>query len=122
VILEQSFIIFKLPPLSRNLGNEIKKSKKIYFYDNGVRNALISNLNPIEIRQDVGGLWEIFFIIERMKFLKNAGIDKNIYFWRTFQKQEIDYLRKKIICSMPLKLNGVKLRRNSPTSFPQPIN
>lgn len=93
-ILEQAFIIFKLPPLSRNLRNEIKKSKKIYFFDNGIRNALINNLNAVEIRQDVGSLWENFFIVERMKFLKNAGIDKNIYFWRTFQKQEIDYIEE----------------------------
>jgi uncharacterized protein len=116
-ILEQAFIIFKLPPLSRNLRNEIKKSKKIYFYDDGVRNALINNLNPIEIRQDVGGLWENFFIVERMKFLKNAGIDKNIYFWRTFQKQEIDYVEEENNLFHAFKIKWGKAKAKLPDIF-----
>ena len=116
-ILEQAFILFKLPPLSRNLRNEIKKSKKIYFYDNGVRNALINNLNPVDIRQDVGSLWENFFIVERMKFLKNAGKDKNIYFWRTFQKQEIDYLEEENNLFHAFEIKWSKTKAKLPDIF-----
>jgi hypothetical protein len=109
--------VFKLPPLSRNLRNEIKKSKKIYFYDNGIRNALINNLNPVEIRQDVGSLWENFFIVERMKFLKNAGIDKNIYFWRTFQKQEIDYIEEENNIFHAFEIKWSKAKAKVPDIF-----
>ena len=91
-ILEQNFIIFRLRPFSRNLRNELKKLRKIYFYDTGLRNALINNLNPLHLRQDAGGLWENFMISERMKYNANRGISNNIYFWRTKQGQEIDYL------------------------------
>ncbi len=91
-ILEQAFIIFRLPPLARNLRNELKKMRKIYFYDLGVRNALINNFNPLDMRQDVGALWENFMVSERLKYNQNNERDKNIYFWRTMQKQEIDYV------------------------------
>jgi len=93
-ILEKAFIIFRLRPFSRNLRNELKKLRKIYFYDLGVRNALINNLNPLDLRQDVGALWENFMISERLKRNNNNGIEKNIYFWRTKQKQEIDYVEE----------------------------
>ena len=93
-ILEKAFIIFRLSPFSRNLRNELKKLRKIYFYDNGIRNALINNLNPLNLRQDVGGLWENFMISERLKYNNNHNKDRNIYFWRTKQKQEIDYLEE----------------------------
>jgi predicted AAA+ superfamily ATPase len=93
-ILEQAFIIFRLPPLKRNLRNEIKNLKKIYFWDTGIRNALINNFNPLELRQDVGALWENFFISERLKFLHNSMKNKNTYFWRTQQKHEIDYVEE----------------------------
>jgi hypothetical protein len=91
-ILEQAFIIFRLQPLSRNLRKEIHKMRKIYFYDLGVRNALIGNLNPIDTRQDVGALWENFLVTERMKYLGNRGEKPLRYFWRTKDQQEIDYL------------------------------
>lgn len=91
-ILEKAFIIFRLAPFNRNLRNELKKLRKIYFYDTGLRNALINNLNPLAIRQDVGGLWENFVIAERRKLLSNLGLERQCYFWRTQQKQEIDYL------------------------------
>lgn len=93
-ILEKAFVIFRLRPFSRNLRNELKKLRKIYFYDSGVRNAIINNLNPLTLRQDVGALWENFLVSERMKFLNNHGMRKNIYFWRTHQQQEIDYLEE----------------------------
>lgn len=93
-ILEKAFIIFRLNPFSRNIRNELKKLRKIYFYDNGVRNALINNFNAVELRQDVGSLWENFMISERLKYNNNYGKDKKIYFWRTIEKQEIDYLEE----------------------------
>lgn len=91
-ILEQAYIIFSVSPFSRNIRNELKRMRKIYFYDLGLRNALINNLNPLSLRQDVGALWENFMIIERMKRNNNSGISANIYFWRTMNKKEIDYI------------------------------
>jgi predicted AAA+ superfamily ATPase len=93
-ILEQSFIIFRLGSFSRNLRNELKKSRKIYFVDTGIRNAVINNLNPTDLRNDVGGLWENFVIAERMKRNHNQQLFPNTYFWRSHQKQEIDYLEE----------------------------
>lgn len=93
-ILEQSFIIFRLGSFSRNLRNEMKKSRKIYFVDTGVRNAIINNLNPPDLRGDLGGLWENFVIAERMKRNHNQRLFPNCYFWRSHQKQEIDYLEE----------------------------
>ena len=94
-ILEKAFIIFQLKPFSRNLRNELKKLRKIYFFDNGIRNALVNNFNPIDLRQDIGSLWENFIISERIKFNNNNSIDNNIYFWRTHDKKEIDYLEER---------------------------
>lgn len=93
-ILEQAFIVFRLNPFSRNLRNELKKMRKIYFYDTGVRNVLINNLNPLGLRQDVGALWENLMVSERLKYHNNCGIETRSYFWRTRQKQEIDYLEE----------------------------
>ncbi|MDD3285801.1 MAG: ATP-binding protein [Patescibacteria group bacterium] len=91
-ILEQAYIIFRVGPFSRNIRNELKKKRKIYFYDLGLRNALINNFNPLSLRQDVGALWENFLIVERLKRMRNVGIFNNIYFWRTTAGREIDYL------------------------------
>lgn len=93
-IMEKAFIIFRLKPFSRNLRNELKKLRKIYFYDLGLRNALINNFNPLDLRQDVGALWENFMISERLKRNSNRRKIKNIYFWRTKEQQEIDYLEE----------------------------
>ncbi len=93
-ILEQAFIIFKLPPFSRNLRNELKKLRKVFFYDVGVRNAYINNFNPIHLRNDVGKLWENFVITERMKVLYNHGLSANFYFWRR-AKKEIDLIEER---------------------------
>jgi len=93
-ILEKAFVIFRLRPFSRNLRKELTKLRKIYFFDTGVRNALINNFNLFRLRQDVGALWENFLISERMKFNSNQARDVNIYFWRTHQQQEIDYLEE----------------------------
>ncbi|EKE15601.1 MAG: hypothetical protein ACD_11C00118G0001 [uncultured bacterium] len=94
-LLEQSFIIYQLKPFSRNLRNELKKMRKIYFYDVGVRNALIKAYGPIELRNDIGSLWENFLLSERIKKNNNHERYVNQYFWRTRQKQEIDFLEEK---------------------------
>jgi predicted AAA+ superfamily ATPase len=91
-LLEQAFIIFQLSSFSRNQRNEIKNNRKIYFYDNGIRNMIINNLNPFELRNDKGALWENFLISERIKrqtYYQQIG---SRYFWRNVQKQEIDYI------------------------------
>lgn len=93
-LLEQAFVVFRLPALNRNVRNEIKKGKKIYFYDCGIRNAIINNFKPLTSRTDVGDLWENFIIAERMKHLKYNNIDAKQYFWRTTQQQEIDLIEE----------------------------
>ncbi len=93
-ILERAFVIFRLHSFSRNMRNEIKHSRKIYFYDNGIRNIVIGQLSPVSLRQDIGALWENFLISER---LKNISYSKSLalqYFWRTTQQQEIDYIEE----------------------------
>ncbi len=94
-LLEKSFVVFRLTSLSRNGRNELKKSRKIYFYDNGVRNAVINNFNPLSLRADVGDLWENFMISERRKTLHYNQIFANTYFWRTHTQQEIDYIEER---------------------------
>lgn len=94
-LLEKSFVVFRLTSLSRNGRNELKKSRKIYFYDNGVRNAVINNFNPLSLRADVGDLWENFMISERLKTLHYNQIFANTYFWRTHTQQEIDYIEER---------------------------
>jgi predicted AAA+ superfamily ATPase len=94
-LLEKSHVIFKLNSFSRNMRNELKKSKKIYFYDNGIRNTLINNFNPLGLRNDVGGLWENYIISERIKFTSYNQVYCNRYFWRTKYKQEIDYIEER---------------------------
>lgn len=91
-LLEQVFVIFRLGSFSRNVRNELKNSRKIYFYDNGIRNALIANFTPPELRTDIGALWENFIISERMKFTSYNNIWANRYYWRTKEQTEIDYL------------------------------
>jgi predicted AAA+ superfamily ATPase len=93
-ILEKGYVVFKLPSFSRNLHNEIKTNKKVYFYDNGVRNAVIGNFAPLDLRPDKGALWENFLISERKKYLEYHRIFAKSYFWRTAQQQEIDYVEE----------------------------
>lgn len=93
-LLEQAYIILHLPPFSRNLRKELSKLRKVYFYDLGVRNAVINNFNPLDMRSDVGALWENFFISERIKFNRNHRRHVNTYFWRTYDGAEIDYLEE----------------------------
>lgn len=93
-LLEKAFVLFRLPALNRNVRNEIKKGKKIYFWDNGIRNAIIGNFTPLSSRTDTGPLWENYLISERVKLLHNANIMARIFFWRTTQQQEIDYIEE----------------------------
>ncbi|NUM72220.1 MAG: ATP-binding protein [Ignavibacteriaceae bacterium] len=93
-LMEKSFIIFRLPPFKRNLRNEITKMRKIYFYDTGIRNSVISDFSPLNQRQDAGALWENFVISERIKFLMNKSDRPNLYFWRTQQGQETDLVEE----------------------------
>ena len=93
-LLEKAFIVYRLGTLSRNLRNELKSTRKIYFYDNGIRNALINSFNPIEMRDDTGVLWENFLMTERLKYIYTHDFWCNRYFWRTHSQQEIDYLEE----------------------------
>ncbi len=93
-LLEQAFVIFRLRPYSTNQRNELKKLRKIYFVDTGLRNMLINNLNPSDLRTDIGNLWENFVIAERLKQNENHGYYPNTWFWRNHQQQEIDYLEE----------------------------
>ena len=93
-LLEKAFIVFRLNSFSRNLRNELKKSRKIYFYDNGIRNAVISQFNPLELRLDAGQLWENFLISGRLKMLSNTGVHMKRFFWRTSAQQEIDLIEE----------------------------
>jgi len=93
-ILEQTFVIFRLASYSRNLRNELKASRKIYFVDNGIRNALIADFRPVELRDDVGMLWENFLVSERFKRNEYTESYANPWFWRTQAQQEIDYIEE----------------------------
>jgi uncharacterized protein len=89
-LLEQSFILFRVGSFSRNIRNELKRSQKIYFWDVGIRNAVINSFSPLGQRNDTGALWENYYLAERRKYLLNNRISFEHYFWRTTQKQEID--------------------------------
>ncbi len=93
-LLEKTYIIFRLPALSKNLRNEIRKGKKIYFWDNGIRNAVVGNFQPIHSRTDAGALWENYIIGERLKNNRYNESDAKLYFWRTTQQQEIDFIEE----------------------------
>jgi len=91
-LLEKAYVIFRLKSFSRNVRTELKKSQKIYFYDNGIRNAILGNFNSIDTRQDIGQLWENYLVSERLKHLHYTKTYTHQYFWRTQQQQEIDYI------------------------------
>ncbi len=93
-ILQKGFIVFKVGSFSRNLRNEIKMNKKIYFYDNGIRNMVIGNFDPLELRTDKGALWENFLISERIKQIEYKESLARYYFWRTKQQQEVDFVEE----------------------------
>ena len=118
-LLEKCYIIFRLHGLSRNLRNELKKAKKIYFYDNGVRNAVIQQFAPLELRNDAGALWENFFISERIKRNHYQQNYCNIYFWRTKSQLEIDYIEEQNgqMTAFEMKWNPKKSNTSIPETF-----
>ncbi len=122
-LLEKAFVIFRLGSFSRNLRNELKNSRKIYFYDNGIRNAIINNFTPIELRSDVGALWENFLIAERYKISSYHNHYRNTYFWRTLNQQEIDLIEEYDgkLHAYEFKWNSrkkVKLTKNFQAAYP----
>ena len=104
-----------IQPVQRN---ELKKSRKFYFYDNGLRNAVINQFSPAELRQDIGALWENFIVSERVKFLAYEQINCNQYFWRTHAQQEIDYIEERngIMKAYEIKWNA-KAKNKFPAAF-----
>lgn len=113
--LEKSFLVFSLPSFSRNHRSEIKKGKKVYFYDNGFRNALLNNFAAIDARTDKGALWENFLIAERIKLDLYSGRKKNYYFWRTVRQNEIDLIEE-----YDGELSAFEFKwRNKPGKFPK---
>jgi predicted AAA+ superfamily ATPase len=94
-LLSKVFVVYKIQGFSRNLRNEITKTNRWYFYDNGIRNALIANFNPLLLRNDTGELWENYILSERIKFQHYTGMHVNNYFWRTYQQQEIDWVEER---------------------------
>lgn len=93
-LLSKVSVVYRLGAFARNLRKEVTKAGKWYFYDNGIRNAIIGNFNPLSIRQDVGVLWENYLISERIKANNNDGLNKEFYFWRTYDRQEIDLIEE----------------------------
>ena len=118
-LLEKCFIIFRLNGFNRNLRTELKKGKKIYFYDNGIRNAILQNFAPLSLRQDTGALWENFIISERIKANQYAGRYVSSYFWRTTQQQEIDYVEESDgrFSVFEMKWNPRRANTQFPSSF-----
>lgn len=118
-LLEKCYVIFRLNAFNRNLRTELKKGKKIYFYDNGIRNAVIQNFAPLSLRQDTGALWENFFISERLKANHYKGNYAKSFFWRTTQQQEIDYIEENDgkFTAFEMKWNPNKRQTSFPTPF-----
>ena len=114
-ILEKGYIVFRLNSFSRNIRNEIKQNRKIYFYDNGVRNMIIGNFNQLDLRLDKGALWENFLVSERRKQNIYKDTFAKMYFWRTKQQQEVDFVEEK-----NGKITGFEFKwSNKKTKFPQ---
>ncbi|MBS0645462.1 MAG: ATP-binding protein [Verrucomicrobia bacterium] len=116
-LLEQTFVIFRMGSFSRNLRNELSNSSKYYFYDNGIRNALIAAFQPIENRMDIGALWENYMVAERKKYNDYNQQWCNTYFWRTHAQQEIDLIEEKdgLLYAFEIKWNPAAKARLSKT-------
>jgi len=114
-LMEESFIIYRLRSYSRNLRTELKRAFKVYFWDNGIRNALINNYNPLDKRGDAGALWENYFITERRKQMLNRRANFEHYFWRTVSQQEIDLIELE---NAEMRAFEIKLNPAKKTAFP----
>lgn len=113
-LLEKSFVIINIRGFSRNLRKEVTKNSRYYFYDNGIRNALINNFNSLSLREDTGALWENFIVTERLKKQTYEGINSNNYFWRTYDQQEIDWVEER-----EGKLFGYEIKWAQPKKSPK---
>lgn len=116
-LLEKCFVVFRIDSYSQNIRNEIKKGKKVYFYDNGVRNAVLSNFASLDMRTDTGALWENLLVSERMKHNSYRGSYAQLYFWRTHDQKEIDLIE--IEDGM---MNAYEFKFNSKKSTRMPVN
>ena len=116
-LLSKVFVVYRLGAYARNLRKEVTKAGKWYFYDNGIRNAIIGNFNPLSIRQDVGALWENYLISERIKSNYNKGLCKEFYFWRTYDHQEIDLVEEHSDILTALEFKWGKKEPNMPAAF-----
>lgn len=118
-ILEQNYVIFRLGSFSRNLRNELKNSKKVYFYDTGIRNAVIADFRMIENRQDAGALWENYVVAERIKAINYDRSFTNMWFWRTVEQKEVDIIEESdgIISAYEIKWNPAKASTKVPAQF-----
>lgn len=115
-LLEKAFVVFRLPGFSRNVRNEIKNGKKVYFYDCGIRNTIINDFKALNSRNDVGVLWENYVVAERMKLHRYTDNDTTQYFWRTTQQQEIDLIEER---EGNLSAYEFKWNKNKKVRFPQ---
>ena len=115
-LLSKVFVIYKLPGFSRNLRSEITKTNRWYFYDNGIRNALIRNFNPLSIRNDAGELWENYVLAERVKYQSYTNKQMTNFFWRTYEQQEIDWIEESggKLMAYEIKWNPTKTVRVPP--------
>lgn len=122
-LLSKVFVIYKLEGFSRNLRKEVTKNSKWYFYDNGIRNALIANFNPVNLRNDTGQLWENYVITERIKHQSYSGMSVNNYFWRTYDRQEVDFVEERggglYACEMKWKKEKAKVPVAWRSSYPE---
>jgi len=121
-ILEKGYIVFRLNSFSRNLRNEIKQTRKIYFYDNGIRNMIIGNFKPLELRVDKGALWENFLVSERLKQNTYKETFSKMYFWRTKQQQEIDFIEESKGRVFGYEFKWVSKKFNFPKKFIETYN
>ncbi len=119
-LLEKAFVVFTLPAFAGNVRNEIKKNKKIYFYDTGIVNAITRNFNSLANRNDVGALFENYMIAERKKYLAQNQQEAQLLFWRTTQQQEIDYIEKTAHSLLAVEFKwGHKAKGKIPLTFTQ---
>ena len=118
-LLEKAFVVFRVGGFSRNLRKEVTKNARYYFYDNGVRNSLIQNFNPLALRSDVGQLWENYLMVERRKANQAAGRLVNTYFWRTYDQKEIDCIEEHggRLYGYEFKWSGQEVRRATRQEF-----
>lgn len=123
-LLEKCFIIFRISALSRNIRTELKKSRKVFFYDNGIRNAVLQNFAPLPLRNDAGALWENFVISERIKKNHYEGRYPKYYFWRTTSQQEIDFIEEEdgMFNAFEMKWNPKRGNASLPASFVKNYN